>query len=64
MVYNGGGDIMEQQELYKLAQQLSTKEIVYLACSHLEHLKTAEFGGTIDAGDRTFKIVVTCEPKL
>lgn len=55
---------MEQQELYKLAQQLTTKQVAYLACAHLEHLNVAEWGGTVDGGNVIFKVVVTCEPKL
>lgn len=54
---------MTQEELYKLASELTTKDVVYLAASHLEHLKNYEFGGTIDAKDRIFNVYVKCELK-
>ena len=54
---------MEQEELYKLASELTTKEVIYLAAAHLEHLKNCEFGGTIDADDRIFNVTVRCDLK-
>lgn len=54
---------MEQKELYELAKKLTTKDVVYLAASHLEHIKTMEYGGTINADDRVFEVHVSCKLK-
>lgn len=54
---------MTQQELYELSGKLTTTEMVYLAASHLEHLRNMEYGGEINAGDRIFEVRVKCTMK-
>lgn len=51
---------MNQQELYNLAGELSDKDIAYLVCSHLEHIRKMEMGWKIDGGDRVFVGEVKC----
>ncbi len=45
---------MTQEELYNLAGKLSDKDVAYLVCSHLEHIRKAEMSWRIDASDRYF----------
>lgn len=54
---------MTQQELYELAGKLSSKEIVYLACSHLEHIGKAELTGKLEQPTRIFTVNILCESK-
>lgn len=54
---------MTQKELYELAGKLTSKEVVYLACSHLEHIGNAELIGRIDQPERIFMVNITCEAK-
>ena len=54
---------MTKQELYELAKQLTDKEVVYLLCSHLEHIGKAELGGHIDAGNIQYDVVVKASLK-
>lgn len=54
---------MTQQELYDLAKELDTRDVVYLAAAHLEHLRNMEFGGDINCEDRTFHVHVYCKMK-
>ena len=45
---------MTQKELYDLAGKLSDKDVAYLVCSHLEHIRKAEMNWRVDARDRYF----------
>lgn len=54
---------MTQEELYELAKKLSDKEVAYLVCAHLEHIRKCEMGWKINASDRVFDGVVKCTMK-
>ena len=52
---------MTQKELYNLAGKLSSNDVAYLVCSHMEHIGKAEFGFKIDLEDKIFRGNVVCK---